>query len=113
MEKFQPILLKQGATTIVEIDLSDFDMSGGSVVLTMRKCNKSKRVVRTWEFTESKVHEVIFEDEFTATLDTGKFNYEYDIMWHLDGERFAQCAPSVIEVMRTVGGWPHEPDNQG
>lgn len=105
MEQYQAIRLMRGATSIVELDLADFDFQGGSVVLTMRESGRKGRVVRTWEFTTAEVHSIVFEDEFTATLDLGKHNYEYDIMWHLDGERFAQCAPSPIEVSRTVGGW--------
>lgn len=109
MEQYPAIELMKGATSIVEIDLTDFDMQGGSVLLVMRK--KGGEVVREWEFAEQGVHECVFEDEFTALLNLGKFDYEYDIMWHLNGERFAQCAPSPIEVTRTVGGYPHGTDD--
>lgn len=105
MEQYPNIKLMQGATSIVELDLADFDFQGGSVVFTMRRCGRGDQVVRTWKFEEAAVHRIVFEDEFTATLDIGKHNYEYDVMWHLDGERFAQCAPAFVEVSRTVGGW--------
>lgn len=109
METYQTIHLMQGATSVVEIDLTEFDFQGGSVVLVMRK--KGGDVLREWEFAEQAVHQCVFEDEFTASLKLGKFNYEYDIMWHLDGERFAQCAPSPVEVGETVGGYPYGADD--
>lgn len=111
MEQFEPIKLMQGATTVVNLDLADFDFQGGTVVLVMRELVGGK-VLREWEFAEQGVHACVFEDEFTATLKLGKYEYEYDIMWHLDGERFAQCAPSPVEVCRTVGGYPHGADDQ-
>lgn len=109
MEQLPAINLRKGATSIVEIDLTDFDIQGGSVLLVMRE--RGGEVVREWEFDAPGVHEIIFEDEFTASLETGAHRYEYDVMWHFGGERFAQCAPSPIEVHRTVGGYPHGADD--
>lgn len=105
MEQYPTIYLYQGATTVVEIDLTDFDLQGGSVVLTVRKKKGTRDVVETWELTEARVHEVVFKDELTATLDAGTNKYEYDLMWHIGEERFAQCAPSPVEVAKTVGGF--------
>lgn len=105
------IKLRQGATSIVDLDLTDFDFQGGSVVMTMSRRGLFGNPLRTWEFTTAEVHSIVFEDEFTAGLRVGNHNYEYDIMWHLDEERFAQCAPSPIEVSRTVGGLQNDPDD--
>lgn len=105
MEQYPTIYLYQGATTVVEIDLTDFDLQGGSVVLTVRKKKNPRDIMETWELTESKVHEIVFKDELTATFETGAGKYEYDLMWHIGEERFAQCAPSPIEVAKTVGGY--------
>lgn len=105
MEKCDCIYLMKGATTIVQVDMADFSLQGGTVVLTMSKAGGE--VVRTWEFTEAGVHNVVFEDDFTAGLKCGRFFYEYDIMWHFNGERFAQCLPSPIIVTSTAGGCPH------
>lgn len=103
--KQQPeIRLLQGATSIVELDLTGFELQGGKIVFTMRKARKDGEIIKTWEFETQETHNIVFSDEFTATLDTNSV-YEYDIMWHLDGERFAQCLPSPIRVTRTVGGY--------
>ena len=106
MEQYPTIYLFKGATSIVEVDLSDFALQGGKIVLTVRRTKGACEVVKTWEFDKSGEHKVVFEDEFTATLEVGS-DYEYDFMWLLDGERFPQCLPSPIEVVRTVGGLPH------
>lgn len=109
MEQYPTIYLMQGATSIVDIDLTDFEMQGGYVLMVMRE--RGGDVLREWRFDASEAHSVVFEDEFTATLDAGGHMYEYDIMWHVDGERFAQCAPSRIEVSKTVGGYPYDAED--
>lgn len=113
MATYPTIQLYQGATSVVEIDLTNFDLQGGKVIFTMRSKSGAKEVLKTWEFTESIKNTITFTDEFTATLKIGN-GYEYDIMWHLNDERFAQCSPSDINVSRTVGGWPHgtDPDSE-
>ena len=107
MATYPTIQLYQGATSVVEIDLSDFELQGGKVIVTMRSVSGKKEVIKTWEFDRAIKHTITFTDEFTATLKLGE-QYEYDIMWHLDNERFAQCEPSKINVSRTVGGWSNE-----
>ena len=102
MEKFECINLMRGATSIVQVDLTGFDLQGGTVVLTMSKVGGE--VLRTWEFAEAGVHNVVFDDEFTASLMCGRYLYKYDIMWHLNGARFAQCLPSPVMVTDTAGG---------
>ena len=101
------IQLFQGATSVIEIDLTDFDLQGGEVVFTMRNKFGAKDIVKTCTFSTSELHNIVFTDEFTATLKTGS-GYEYDIMHHLNEERFVQCEPTDIEVSRTVGGYQHE-----
>lgn len=109
MNQCPAIKLMQGATSVVDVDLTDFDMQGGYVSLVMRK--RGGEVMREWRFDTSGKHQIVFEDEFTSTLDVIEHTYKYDIMWHLDGERFAQCAPSPVEVSRTVGGYPYGTDD--
>ena len=110
MKQKPEIRLLQGATKIVELDLTDFALQGGKIVFTMRKAKQGGEIIKTWEFETSNVHNIVFSDDFTATLDTNSV-YEYDIMWHLDGERFAQCLPSPIRVTHTVGGYRDDAGN--
>lgn len=111
MAVYPTIRLYQGATSVVEIDLTNFDLQGGKVIFTMRSKSSEKEIVKTWEFDESIKNTITFTDEFTAGLNLGNA-YEYDIMWHLNGERFPQCDPSPISVSRTVGGWPYGTDSE-
>lgn len=103
---YPTILLSQGATALVEVDLTGFDLRGGVVIFTMREKHGAKAVVKECAFDTPETHTIVFADEFTATLDLGD-SYEYDLMHHLDGERFAQCEPTSVKVSRTVGGCRH------
>lgn len=105
MNQLPPIILYKGATSVIDLDLSEFDMQGGYVLFVISESFGG--VVRDWRFDESAVHAVVLEDEFTASLDESKTKYKYGIMHHVDGERFAQCSPSPVEVLNTVGGYPH------
>ena len=102
LEKCECIRLQRGASAIVQVDLTGFELQGGSVVLTVTGPNGE--VVKTFEFTEAGVQYIAFEDELTAGLMCGRYNYKYDIMWHYDGCRYAQCLPSPIVVTNTAGG---------
>lgn len=104
IEAYPTIRLHQGAAAIVEVDLTDFDFQGGEVVFTMRKTFGNNEVIKTCAFSIQEVAAIFFEDDFTAGLKCGSGNYEYDIMLHIDDERFALCDPSPVEVCRTVGG---------
>lgn len=108
VQQYPAIKLMKGATTAVEVDLTDFDMQGGYVLMVVREACGC--VVREWRFDERGTHVALFDDELTASMEVGG-SYEYDLMWHVDGERFAQCAPSPVEVSRTVGGYPHGADD--
>lgn len=109
MEQLSPITLRKGASTVVQVDLTNFDMQGGYVALTMS--DKKGSAIRSWKMDEARVWDVTIPDEFTAELKVGEDKYLYDIMWHLDEERFAQCAPSPVIVEATAGGYPHDPNN--
>ena len=108
MEQLQPINLRKGATGLLQVDLTTFDMGGGFVALTI---SDKKGPLRSWKMDEAKVWDLIIPDEFTATLKVSNETYQYDIMWHVNGERFAQCAPSQVIVEATAGGYPYDPDN--
>lgn len=108
MEQLPTINLRKGATTVVQVDLSDFDMQGGYVALTIADKKGEKR--KSWTMDEQRVWYITIPDEFTADLKVSESKYVYDIMWHLEDERFAQCAPSNVIVEATVGGYPYDPD---
>lgn len=112
MEQLPPIKLRKGATTVIQVDLTNFDMQGGYVALTVsEKVKKELQPLRSWKMDEQRVWYITIPDEFTAGLKVSTENYLYDIMWHLNDERFAQCAPSQVIVGATAGGYPHDPDN--
>ena len=102
IKEFPIIKLHKGATTIVDFDLSNFDFQGGYVQLTIKDKNNS--VIKEQRLEFQGVNEVMFNDEFTKNLEIGKDVYRYDLMWHINGERFAQCLPSRIDVVKTIGG---------
>lgn len=104
VEKLTEITLLRGATCAVEFDLSDFDFQGGFVRFTMR--DKKDNLIREDDMNTVGVNTINFNDEFTAILNDD--SYSYDLMWHLASERFAQCLPTNIKVLDTVGGAQYE-----
>ena len=102
LKKYPEIILYKGATSIVRFDFSIAEMNEGYFILTVKKKN-SQKVLKEFKFTEQKVYDLVFEDEFTKDLHSNE-HYYYDIMYHIGGERFPQCAPSPITVLETVGG---------
>ena len=102
IKEFPIIKLHKGATTIVEFDLTDFDFQGGYVMLTIKDAKEN--IIKEQRLDFKGINQVMFTDEFTANFKVGKGNYKYDLMWHIDNERFAQCLPSNIDVYSTVGG---------
>lgn len=102
LQELEPILIYRGATSQIEIDLSDFDMQGGSVLFTIRNLSKTK-VYFEQTFTTSEIHTVTFTDEFTVGLSASE--YVYDIMHLLKDERFPQCKPSPVVVEGVVGSY--------
>ena len=108
MEQLTPIKLRRGATTVVEIDMTGFDPKGGEFVLTLS--DKKGKPQKEWRTNKAEVWSVLFPDEFTAGLKVGEGNYLYDIMHHVDGERFAKCEPSEVTVVMTAGGYQNEAD---
>lgn len=105
MEQCPTITLRKGATSVLQVDLTEFDMQGGSVVLTVS--NRKGEPLKKWETSESRLWDVVIPDEFTATLKVGEDRYMYDIMWHIGEERFAQCEPSPVTVVLTAGGYQY------
>lgn len=87
----------------VDFDLTDFDFKGGTVVFSFGK-NGEPRNMMNVEMRENAIQTVAFPAEFCANLTVGKGNYEYDLAWHVDGNRFPICAPSSVTVQRTIGG---------
>lgn len=111
MEQLAPITLRKGATTVVQIDLSTFEMQGSYVALTVAENKKKEaKIIASFVMDEQRVWDLTFKDEDTEKLDLKENAYVYDIMWHLNDERFAQCAPSPVIVEATAGGYPHDPD---
>lgn len=102
LTRYPKIILYKGATSVVKLDLSNTQMNGGYFVLTIKETNNDDPI-KEMMFDESKIYDVVFEDDFTKNLSTNK-SYQYDIMYHLDGERFPQCKPSPIVVYSVVGG---------
>lgn len=98
---FPLIKLYRGATTVVTLDLTDFDLRGGLILFSVE--DENDELVFTQELTTNEPHEVIFSDEFTYSLidDT----YSYDIMWVIGNSRYPQCLKSPIKVYDTVGGY--------
>ena len=106
MEQLPPIILYKGATSVIDLDLSEFDMQEGHVLLIM--CDRgSGAAIGEWRFDTQGVHQIVLDDDFTATLEISDHRYEYGIVWILPGGRRPKCAPSRVEVKRIVGGYPH------
>lgn len=103
MDKAETIMLYKGATSVMDLDLTEFDFQGGTVVFTM-KDTKTDAIIIQKEFDTPAIHQIIFRDDDTAGFKIGSNNYRYDIMWHLHGERYPQCEPSNVYVYDTVGG---------
>lgn len=100
LKTFPLITLYKGATTQVELDLTDFDLKGGSMMFTVE--DEQDEIVFQEEYNTSEKHLVTFGDEFTASLLDEK--YYYDIMWVFENNRYPQCLKSNIKVVDTVGG---------
>ena len=103
MEQLAPITLRKGATSVVSVDLTAFEMQGGSVVLAIS--DKKGKPLKTWETDKQEKWGITIPDEFTATLKVGEESYIYDIMHHIGEERFALCEPSPVKVLLTAGGY--------
>lgn len=102
LKPFPTIKLYKGATSIVKFNFSKVQMDGGYLVFTMKK-EHSKQVLMEIKFDEQKVYDVVFQADFTKNLYTSE-HYIYDIMLHLDDERFPLCDISHIVVQGTAGG---------
>ena len=97
------ITIKKGATALLRVDLTQFDFQGGYVVLTIKHKDRIKPIFEH-RMDTAEVHIITLPDELTARMQVGDL-YQYDIMWHINDERFAQCPPQPIRVVPTVGGY--------
>ena len=103
MNKYPAIELYKGATSVLDIDLSEFDFQGGKVVFTMKDKFRKGAVMKK-EFDTQDAHQIVFDTQFTEGLAISDARYEYDLMWHIGDARYPQCAPSPVVVLKTVGG---------
>lgn len=102
LEKFAPIVLYKGATTTLNVDLTQWDLRLGTCLITIKNLATGK-LFKEIPLTEAKVHEVTITSAETAHLIMGN-EYGYDIMLvTADGERYAQCLISNVIVKKVVG----------
>ena len=99
MDELDTIRLYRGATSEIEFDFTGFQFADNKCVFTMKPLYNDESIKQI-EFNEAKVYNVIFSDEFTATLEDDE--YRYDIMHIVGEERYPQCLPSKIEVSEVV-----------
>lgn len=100
MNELDTIKLYRGATSEVEFDFSGFNFVANSKCAFTMKPLYNDEIIKQFEFTEAKVYNKVFADEFTATLDDDE--YRYDIMYMIGEERYPQCLPSKIKVSEVV-----------
>lgn len=106
LKQYPEITLHKGASSIVKFDFSNIEMGDGFHVFTMKdKVNKT--VLKSIRFDEAREYNIAFDDDFTKDLSTVG-EYCYDIMYHLNENRFPRCAVSPIKVVETVGGRNNE-----
>lgn len=106
LEKFPRLILYKGASSVIGFDFSQFDFMGGKVVLTIK--DMDKHTIKTVEYNESRLYNTLFDDDWATQLEIGRDKYLYDLMLHIDNERYPQCLPSPITVLDTVGCLCHE-----
>ena len=100
MNELDTIKLYRGATSDVEFDFTGFNFVGNNKCVFTMKPLYNDEIIKQFEFTEPKVYNEVFTDEFTATLEDSE--YRYDIMYMVGEERYPQCLPSKIEVSEVV-----------
>lgn len=103
MERLPTIVLHKGITSAVDFDLSQIDVAGGEVILTIRKIRDNSLVLEK-PLVAGSVYSLVFSKDFTKELETGAQNYCYDVVQIVDDERFLLCATSYITVKYAVGG---------
>lgn len=98
------LTLFRGATSIVTIDLSDWDMTAGTCLFTL-KHKITGEIVKQEMFTTAEQHTITFRDDETIGLTVNIGMYYYDIMLLVGEERYPQCAPSPVTVKEVVGSY--------
>ena len=104
MKQYPTIHLAQGATSAVELDLSEFDFGEGGIVALVVK-DRMDNEFASWEFDTPQKHQILFTAEMTSMMELGSATYKYDVFHIINGEYFRQCTPSFVEVSPTVGGY--------
>lgn len=103
MKTLQPIIIYRGATSEVNFDFTDFNFEPNSSCILTIKNKEGTETKFGYIFTEPKKYTVIFQDE--ETIDFTDDEYEYDIMYLVNDERYPQCAPSKVIVKEVVGNY--------
>lgn len=101
LPELSAIILYQGATSIIEIDLSSWNMEGKSCIFTVRNLTRNE-VFKEIEFTTAEKHLVTFmANETLKLLENNR--YGYDVMMVIGQERFPQSKISIVKVERVAG----------
>lgn len=103
MNDKEQIKIARGATKILTVDLTGYEMNkGGSVIFVIRELDR-KKIVFTKEFKESKVYTFEIPDDLTRRMKPNR-SYGYDFFYHLRGARFRITEIEKVTVSDTVGG---------
>lgn len=105
LDKQTTLYLYRGATSSIEFDFTEFDFNNGKCIFTISDICKNNKLFQ-YEFNESKVYNLILNDEFTVTLKDNK--YLYNIMYIIGNERYPECADSDIIVRNVVNAYEQQ-----
>lgn len=98
------LTLFRGATSVVVLDLSEWDMTAGTCLFTLKQ-KSTGEIIKQETFTTADAHTITFRDDETGSLAIGPDAYYYDIMLLAGEERYPQCAPSPVTVKEVVGSY--------
>lgn len=94
------LYLYRGACKIINIDFTNFIFATGSkCLLTITDINRTK-ILKTFEFNESKPYVITFDNNFTSSLKDNM--YLYNILYDTGDCSFPQCADSDIYVSEVI-----------
>ena len=108
MKELETLKLFRGATSVIELDFSEFEFEDNSCCQLTIKKKYNDDIIFQCDFNKSIKYYVTFKDEFTAGLDDDK--YKYDIMYMLNEERYPQCSISDIVIDGVVNSYEGEFD---
>lgn len=72
MKQYPTIHLAQGATSAVELDLSEFDFGEGGVVALVVK-DRMDNEFASWQFDTPQKHQILFTADMTSMMELGPF----------------------------------------